>query len=312
MGLALILAGANFLTDGAADLAKRMRVSEFVIGVTIIGIGTSMPELVVSFVSALAGQSDMAIGNVLGSNLFNTLLILGVTTLVVPVRLTRNNLKKDIPFGILASVALFIVGSDTLLDKAPVNYIGRNEGLLLLCFFAIFMVYTVYSTQDRKRIRRAPKPVVVKRKLWLSLVMVIGGLAGLIYGGNLLVDNAVVIAQNLGVSESVIGVTLLAGGTSLPELAASLVSALKNKPDMALGNIIGSNIFNIFLVLGLSSTVAPLTAGSILPADMLVLVGVSILPLLAAYTFKKNRIDRFEGVLFILIYVAYIFWMLYR
>lgn len=312
VGLALILFGANYLTDGAADLAKRMRVSDFVVGLTIVAMGTSMPEFVVSFMSALQGKADVAVGNVVGSNLFNSLLILGVTALILPMKYTRNNLKKDIPFGVLASVVLFVVASDTVIEGATSNVISRTEGLLMLGFFIIFLIYTIYSAQGPRRTKRVRPPVVVKRKLWLSLVMVAGGLAGLVFGGDLFLDNAIVVAQKLGVSESVIAVTLLAGGTSLPELFASVVSAIKRKPGMALGNVIGSNIFNIFFVLGASAAVSPLTTGDIIPGDMLAVIVASVLLFVCAYTFKKATLDRTEGVILILLYVGYIFWLLNR
>lgn len=312
IGLVLILFGANYLTEGSADLAKRMRVSDFVVGLTIVAMGTSMPEFVVSFMSALQGKADVAVGNVVGSNLFNGLLILGVTALILPLKYTRNNLKKDIPFGVLASVVLFVVASDTLIEGAAGNVISRTEGLLMLGFFIIFMIYTVYSAQGPRRTKRIKKPVIVKRKLWLSLLMIVGGLAGLIFGGDLFLDSAIILAQKMGVSESVIAVTLLAGGTSLPELSASVVSAVKKKPGMALGNVIGSNIFNIFFVLGTSAAISPLATGDIIPADMLAVIIASVLLFVCAYTFKKATLDRTEGVIFILLYVGYIVWLLNR
>jgi len=312
IGLAMILLGANYLTEGAADLAKRMRVSDFVVGLTVVAMGTSMPEFVVSFMSALKGNADVAVGNVVGSNLFNTLLILGITALIIPLKYTRDNLKKDIPFGVLAAAVLFVVASDTIIDHVPANVISRTEGLLMLGFFVIFMVYTIYSAQGPRRTRQVKPPVIVSRKLWLSLVMVIGGLVGLVWGGNLFLENALRIARYFEVSESVIAVTLLAGGTSMPELFASVVAAWKKKPGLALGNIIGSNIFNIFLVLGVSATVAPLAPGDIIPVDMLALIVSSGLLFVCAYTFKKAALDRTEGVLFITLYVGYIFWMIIR
>lgn len=313
IGLALILFGANYLTDGASDIAKRMRVSDFIIGLTVVAMGTSMPEFVISFISALQGKADMAVGNVVGSNLFNTLLVLGVTALIIPLRYTRGNLRIDIPFGILASAVLFVVASDTIIESVPQNVISRSEGILLLLFFAVFMAYTIYSAQGYRRVKKQHHvPVKVERKLWLSLVMVIGGLGGLIYGGDLFLGSAVSLTQHLGVSESVIAVTLLAGGTSLPELIVSVVAAIKKKPGMALGNIIGSNIFNIFLVLGASAAVFPLATGDIVPADMLALIVSSSLLFVCAFTFKRFQIGKPEGIAFILLFMAYMFWMMYR
>ncbi|MCD8186655.1 MAG: calcium/sodium antiporter [Rikenellaceae bacterium] len=312
LGLAMILFGANYLTEGASDLAKRMRVSDFVVGLTVVAMGTSMPEFVVSFMSALQGKADLAVGNVVGSNLFNTLLILGVTALIAPLKYTRDNLKKDIPFGVLASVVLFVVASDTIIDRASFNVISRSEGLLMLGFFIIFLVYTIYSAQGPRKKASSKTPVQVKRKLWLSLTLVAGGLIGLVWGGNLFLDQAVRIAQHFGLSESVIAVTLLAGGTSLPELFASVVAAYKKKPGLALGNVIGSNIFNIFLVLGASATLTPLATGDIIPADMVALIVSSLLLFVCVYTFKRGALDRTEGIIFILLFVGYILWLIHR
>jgi cation:H+ antiporter len=289
-----------------------MRVSEFVIGLTIVAMGTSMPEFVVSFLSALQGKADVAVGNIVGSNIFNGLLILGVTALILPLRSTRGMLKKDMWFGVLAAAVLFVVASDTVISGAAVNVIDRSEGLLMLGFFMVFILYTIYSAQGPRRMKSDQKTVVVKRKGWLSAVMIVGGLGGLIFGGNLFLDNAITLARDLGVSETVIAVTLLAGGTSLPELAASAVSAIKKKPGLALGNIIGSNIFNIFFILGTSASIFPLTTGGILPGDLLVVFASTILLFLCAFTFRKATLDRTEGVIFIVLYIGYIVWLLNR
>lgn len=312
VGLVLILFGANYLTEGAADLAKRMRVSDFVVGLTVVAMGTSLPEFVVSFLSALQGKADVAVGNIVGSNIFNSLLILGVTALVLPLRYTRGMLKKDMWFGILASAVLFVVASDTLVSGAPTSEISRSEGLLMLGFFIVFILYTIYSAQGPRRLRPTRQPIVIKRKLWLSIAMIVGGLAGLVYGGDLFLTHAIVLAQRLGASETVIAVTLLAGGTSLPELSASVVSAIKKKPGMALGNIIGSNIFNIFFILGTSAAIFPLSLGDITTGDLLVVFGASVLTFTAAYTFRRAKLDRTEGVIFIALYIGYIAWLLNR
>lgn len=311
-GLTMILLGANYLTEGSVDMAKRMRVSDFVVGLTVVAMGTSLPEFVISFLSAIQGKADVAVGNVVGSNIFNGLLILGITSLVVPLRYTRGMLKKDMWFGILAAGVLFVVASDMLVSGDPVNTISRSEGLLMLGFFLVFITYTVYSAQGPRRVRNAGRPVAVERPLWLSLVMIAGGLAGLIFGGELFLNNAIVIARRLGASETVIAVTLLAGGTSLPELSASVISAVKRKPGLALGNVIGSNIFNIFLILGASASVFPLTTGGILTGDLLVVFISSVLLYVCAFTFRKATLDRVEGIVFIMLYVAYIVWLLNR
>ncbi len=318
-GLALILLGANYLVDGASAIAKKWGISEFVIGMTIVGIGTSTPEMVVSFLSAAQGNADIAVGNVLGSNLFNTLMILGVTALIMPLPLTGNNIKKDIPFALLAAATLIFAGSDVLLDGASANIISRTDGLMLLSLFGVFMAYTIYSSQTQS----APALPEAKaemsaanaanaegetkvRPMWLALIMVVGGLAGLVYGGNLFVASASSLAKMLGVSDAVIAVTIMAGGTSLPELASCAVAAVKKNADLALGNVIGSNVANIFLILGGSAVIHPLGMNNIGNLDFSTLIISTILLFITAFTFKKRTLDRAEAILFILIYVGYI------
>lgn len=307
VGLVLILVGANYLTDGSAALARRFNISEFIVGLTIVAIGTSTPELVVSVISALHGSGDMAIGNVTGSNLFNGLLILGITTLIRPVPLTSDNIKKDIPLGILASIVLLVVCCDVLLGSDLRNNIGRDEGIILLLLFVIFISYTIFSAKapEVEEAAEEQKPMPI----WLMLIMIVGGLAALVFGGNLFQTSAVEVARALGVSESMIAITLLAGGTSLPELAASAVSAVKGKAEMAMGNVLGSNISNIFLVLGASATITPLSLGGITMVDLLTVLGASILLWITAFSFKRNKIDRPEAVILIVAYIAYIWYM---
>ena len=307
VGLVLILVGANYLTDGSAALARRFNISEFIVGLTIVAIGTSTPELVVSVISALHGSGEMAIGNVTGSNLFNGLLILGISTLIRPVPLTSDNIKKDIPLGILASIVLLVVCCDVLLGSDLRNNIGRDEGIILLLLFVVFISYTIFSAKapEVEEAAEEQKPMPI----WLMLIMIVGGLAALVFGGNLFQTSAVEVARALGVSESMIAITLLAGGTSLPELAASAVSALKGKAEMAMGNVLGSNISNIFLVLGASATITPLSLGGITMVDLLAVLGASILLWITAFSFKRNKIDRPEAVILIVAYIAYIWYM---
>lgn len=308
VGLALILVGANYLTDGSAALARRFKLSEFIVGLTVVAIGTSTPELVVSVVSALHGSGEMAIGNVTGSNLFNGLLILGVSTLIRPVPLTSDNIKKDIPLGILASILLLVVCCDVMLGSDLYNNIGRDEGIILLLLFVVFISYTVFSAKAPE----GEEVVEVQKQtpMWLIIIMIVGGLAALVFGGNLFQTSAVEVARALGVSESVIAITLLAGGTSLPELAASVVSALKGKAEMAMGNVLGSNISNIFLVLGASATITPLSLGGITMVDLLTVLGASILLWITAFSFKRNKIDRPEAAILIIAYFVYIGYMI--
>lgn len=309
IGLALILAGANFLTDGSAALAQRFRVPEFIIGLTIVAVGTSTPELVVSVLSAIAGKSDVAIGNVVGSNIFNVFLILGLCALIRPLPLTAGNIRRDIPFGVATSLLLLVLAMDSWFKAGAVDRIGRLDGILMLVIYLLLMTYTIRATG-----RTAPADSPAEGSLpqkrpmagWLMAVMIIGGLAGLIFGGELFLNSATALARRMGISESVIAITLVAGGTSLPELASSVVSLIKGKSDMALGNVIGSNIANILLILGLSATINPLTMGGITLVDLLVVLLSAVLLFLAAFTFRRRAVDRWEGALFLVIYAAYI------
>lgn len=307
-GLALILVGANYLVDGASHIAKRAGLSDFIIGMTIVGIGTSTPEMVVSFASAIKGNADIAVGNVLGSNIFNTLMILGITALFSPIALTSNNIKKDIPFSLLAAFVLCVMGCSTILDGTAVNAISRVNGIMLLCLFGVFMAYTIFSSTSQGG-NNLPDESSGSKKLpplWLSIIMVLGGLCGLVFGGDMFVNSASAIARSLGVSDAVIAVTIVAGGTSMPELASCIVAALKKNTDQALGNVIGSNVCNIFLILGGSATIHPLIMAGTKPLDLITLMLSALLVFLFAFTFKKKSIDRIEGAILICIYVAFV------
>ncbi|MEG0889496.1 MAG: calcium/sodium antiporter [Bacteroides sp.] len=308
-GLILILLGANGLTDGAASVAMRFRIPPMVIGLTIVAFGTSAPELTVSISSALKGSADIAIGNVVGSNLFNTLMIVGCTALVAPIVITRNTLRKEIPLCILSSLVLLICANDVLLNGAKVNVLSTTDGLLLLCFFLIFLGYTFSMaannapTGEEEEIRQLPT--------WKATLYILGGLAGLIFGGEWFIQGATSIARNMGISESIIGLTLVAGGTSLPELATSIVAALKKNPEIAIGNVIGSNLFNIFFVLGCSASITPLYLAGITNFDLLSLVAAGILLWLFGLFFAKRTITRIEGSILVLSYVAYTVILIY-
>ncbi|WP_303272924.1 calcium/sodium antiporter [uncultured Alistipes sp.] len=310
LGLALILGGANFLTDGSAALAQRFRVPEFIVGLTIVAVGTSTPELVVSVLSAAAGNSDVAIGNVVGSNIFNVFVILGICALIAPLPLTGGNIRRDIPFVTAASVLLLLFTSDRLLGLGQVDAIGRIDGIIMLLLYIALIRYTIRA-EGRTAVQATPETAAAGKPqrgkaMWLIVVMIVGGLAGLVFGGELFLRSATAIARALGVSESVIAITLVAGGTSLPELASSVVSLIKGKADMALGNVIGSNIANILLILGLSATINPLTLGGITRIDLLVVLLSSVLLFVSAFTFRRKAVDRWEGFLFLVIYALYI------
>lgn len=314
-GILLILLGANGLTDGAASVARRFNIPPIVIGLTIVAFGTSAPELTVSVSSAIKESADIAIGNVVGSNIFNTLVIVGCTALFAPIVITKNTLRKEIPLCILSSVIMLICANDVLLNGSNSNTLSTTDGLLLLCFFAIFMGYTFAIAHHKKsnsEQSEEEEEQIVSLPVWKSTLYIIGGLGALVVGGNYFVEGASGIARSLGVSESVIGLTLVAGGTSLPELATSIVAALKKNPEIAIGNVIGSNLFNVFFVLGCSASITPLTLTGINNTDLLVLVGSSILLWLFGLFFAKRTITRIEGGIMVACYVAYTAVLIYN
>ena len=302
--LAGIVFGADFLVAGAVSLARRYKVSDFVIGAAIVGVGTSMPELVVSFIGALNGNADIAIGNVVGSNIFNVLGILGLTAVFFPVAIDRKNMKFEIPLCIGVSILLTILVFNFFNGSPAV--ISRPDGLLLLAVFAGFLWYSFY--RDRKE--AAPSDNSASEDiipLWLAVVKVAGGLALLITSCDIFVDNAVTIAKSFGVNDAFISLTLIACGTSLPELAASVAAAFKKNTQMALGNIVGSNIFNISLILGVSSQVMPLTSAGITLVDYIVMICAAILPMIFGI---KGRIGRAGGFLMVVLFVAYTWYLI--
>ena len=300
--LVLIIVGAAWLTDGSVALAKRLRVPEFIVGLTIVAVGTSMPEFVVSFLSAIGGKGDMAIGNVVGSNIINIFAILGVCAIASPIAFTKTNIRRDIPICIIATLALLGV---TALNRD----IARWEGILLLVGYVVMILLTIRS--DRKAMQESGTAPTEDDKpsmpMWRVPIWIILGLAGLIYGGNLFVESASNIAREWGVSEAVIAITLVAGGTSLPELASSLVSILKGSTSLALGNVLGSNIANILLILGTCSTVTPLTMGGVQMFDIYVVVAAAFVVMLSALVIGRDKLTRLEGLLFLLCYAAYIY-----
>lgn len=307
-GLALILVGANGMTDGAAAVAKRFHISDLVIGLTIVAFGTSAPELVISVLSAMQGSADLAIGNVVGSNIFNMLMIIGCTALVLPIQVGQGTLSKEIPLVILSSFVFAFLANDVFLDGGVRNVISRIDGLVLLALFLIFLRYTFAIARAGEL---QPEDQKVKElSPWKATLYIIGGLLALIFGGQWFVEGASGVARSMGVSESVIGLTLVAGGTSLPELATSVVAAVKKNPGIAIGNVIGSNLFNVFFVLGVSATIFPLPMGNITNFDISVLIGASLLFWLVGWFFKKRTITRLEGAFLVACYVAYTAWLI--
>ena len=304
LALAGIVFGADWLVGGSVSIAKRLRVSEFVIGAAIVGVSTSMPELIVSTLGAVKGNSDVAIGNVVGSNIFNILGILGVTALICPIPIDRKNMKFEIPLCILVSALLLLLAMNFFNGTAPI--IGRIDGFILLGLFVLFIWYSMY--RDRKETATENTEEVDDIKLTMPIIKVIGGLGLLIYSCDLFVDKAVLIAKNMGLSDSFISITLIACGTSLPELAASAAAAFKKNTQLALGNIIGSNIFNITLILGVASQVTPLTSSGITAIDYSVAVVSAGLIYILGFTSKINRL---AGILMVGSFVAYTLYLLY-
>ena len=307
LGLMLILLGANWLVDGSTSIARKTGMSEFVIGLTIVGIGTSTPEMVVSFIAAFQGQSELALGNVIGSNIFNILMILGVTTLISPITMSKDNRVKDIPLNILVTGGLMLIWLLHSVLGVGANEISRLEGGLMLAAFAFYLWMMFRSGSGAEETGQAEETKTFPN--WLAVLMILGGLGGLIIGGRFFVNSATAIAQYLNLSEKFIAITIMAAGTSLPELATCIVAARKGRNQMALGNVIGSNIANILLIVGGAALISPLSLVSIAWVDFAVMMVASLVLLMSAYTIKRDRIDRREGLLFIVIEVAYMIWL---
>ena len=305
VGVALTLLGASWLVDGASGIAKRYNVSEFVIGVCIVGIGTSMPELTVSMLGSIRGSAGIAIGNVTGSNMFNTLLILGITAMVNPIQFTRANLRTDIHLNTLAS---FLLLAFAYLPIAFHPYeslmISRLEGLIFLLLFIGYLILTFRTSDKVEEDASDSKP----KPLWLLILMVLGGIAALVFGGQLFVDKGCEIARALNVSETVIAITFMACGTSLPELVTCVVAAAKKRNQLALGNILGSNVSNILLILGCSSLIRPLNVDSVNLEGFIFLLGTAILLFVSALLPKRKVLTWYKGIFFILIYAFYIYY----
>ena len=303
VGFVALIYGANFLVDSASSLAARWGVPSIVIGLTIVAFGTSAPELVVNVFAATTGSTDMVLGNVLGSNIFNVLGILGISALIYPLTVKSNTTWIEIPLSLLAAICVFVVASDVVLDGATTNLISRSEGIVLLLFFLIFLVYNLMVAKSGAADEEMETKdySVGKAVLFIAL-----GLAGLIIGGRLIVTSAVSIAEVIGLSERVIGLTVVSIGTSLPELATSVIAVRKKNVDIAIGNVVGSNIFNIFLILGISGTIVPLGINHDSFFDIMVNMVTGLLLFIFVFTGKGRSIERWEGAVFVIGYIAYV------
>ena len=305
VGIALVIFGADWLTKGASDLARHLKMSELMIGLTIVAVGTSLPELVISVSSALSGNSGISLGNVLGSNIFNSMLILGVTAMITPIAFSGKMLSREIPFNMLASIVILLVSGSMLVGGAPGEYITRYGGMILLCFCAVFVRYT-FSLKSGDEEETAQQPMSVGK----ILLFIAGGLAALIFGGKMFVSGASDMARAFGLSEALIGITIVSVGSSLPELAVSVNAARKGNVGIALGNVLGSNILNIFFILGCSATISPISLAGFSPVDYYVLLASSLFIYLFCAFFGKNKITRIEGSLLVAGYVAYIVYLI--
>jgi cation:H+ antiporter len=305
--LVIIILSANALVSGASSIAKRFKIPDLVIGLTIVAIGTSTPELVICVISALKGNTDIAVGNILGSNIANILLILGLSAIIFPLSIQKNTQFKEIPLGVIAIVLIAIAGNDILIDHNTTNVLSRMDGMVMLCFFLIFLYYTFQITSDADVDSINTK----EKSIWISAFFITLGIAGLYLGGKYFVDSAVAIARYLGMSEATIGLTIVAIGTSLPELATSLTAAYKKNPDIAVGNIIGSNILNVFLILGITATITPLPLSPTANIDIAVAFVASVLLFLSTFFITKRKITRIEGFIFFFIYMAYITYLVF-
>lgn len=309
VGLALVVLGADFLVDGASSIAKRFGVSDFVIGLTIVGMGTSAPEMVVSFIGALQGNGDIAIGNVVGSNIFNVFMILGATALILPMNITPMNRKKDIPLNIAITLIFIALGMSRTLFGIGDDVLGRMDGAILLVLFAAY-IYMCFRFDTANQTETNENEKVIKPTL--AAVLIVAGLAGLVFGGRMFVNSATSIAKMLNVSDKLIAITILAGGTSMPELVTCIVAAFKKKGQLALGNILGSNVFNILLILGGSALIHPLSMAGMSYVDLGALLLSSLVIWASIHTNKKNQLDRADGLLLLLLEAAYMTFLIIK
>lgn len=312
-GLVLLVAGAEGLVRGASSLAVRLRIPALVIGLTIVSFGTSAPELTVNLAAAFSGSPDLAIGNVVGSNIANIFLILGICAFIRPLTVKSSTVWKEIPLALLAVILLFVMGNDALIDGVSYNAISRSDGIVLLSLMAIFMYYIVsMARSDKKDVKNEGEEALVEYGVLMSFLFIVGGLIGLVFGGNILVTEAVEIAKAAGLSEAFIGLTIVGVGTSLPELATSVVATRRKQDDIAVGNIVGSNIFNVFLILGTTAVITQLPFNAAASTDVLVAVGATALLFVFMFVFRKHKLTRIEGGVFLALYLGYIVYLINR
>lgn len=309
IGLAMLLAGANYLVESSVAIAQRAKLSNFIIGLTIVGIGTSSPEMLISVSSALQGHGDMSLGNVVGSNICNILLILGLTAAISPFKIERNTLKRDIPFNIFTSLFLILLCLDSIIFSST-NSLSRIDGFILICAFAGYMWYTLKTNKTPEEYEESASSSLSGKPLWITISVVAVSLGVLLAGGQIFLDSTVALARQWGISEAVISLTIVAVGTSLPELVTSIIAAVKGNAQLALGNALGSCIFNALLIIGLSSAISPFEIIGFNIADFIMLISSAILVYVTAFTIGKCKVDRAEGIIFVIIYAAYTAYLL--
>jgi cation:H+ antiporter len=312
IGFYVLIKGADILVVGSAAVARKFKVSDLVIGLTIVSMGTSMPELIVNILASVSGSSGIAIGNIIGSNISNILLILGVSSIIYPLSIKTSTVYSELPYSIIAVLLVAFAANAAFLAGEPINQISRLDGIVLLCFFALFLIYILVLAKEGRAdmLDEAPDDLLSTPK---SIVFIVLGILGLFFGGKWVVDGAVEIATEFGLSENLVGLTIVAIGTSLPELVTSAVAAYKKKTEIAIANVIGSNIFNLLWVLGVSATIKPLAYDVAINVDILVLLGASILILFSLMTGKpKDEIGRPTGVFFLAAYISYIVFLVWR
>ena len=303
VGFVLLISGANLLVEGSASIAKKLNISSIVIGLTIVAFGTSAPEFIVNIFASIQGNTDIAIGNILGSNIVNILLILGISAIIFPLATKENTVWKEIPLSLLAAILLGVMVNDTLIDGGTFSGITRIDGIIFLAFFIIFLYYTFGIS----KVSGENTDLEIKEMSYMkSSLYIVGGLSGLIFGGKWIVDGAIKIAEGFNVSQSLIGLTVVAIGTSLPELATSAVAAYKKQSDIAIGNVVGSNIFNIFYILGFSALIRPLPFSKTSDIDIMMTIFSSLILFLIMFIGKKHTVERWQGITMIIIYIGYV------
>ncbi|MBQ3324035.1 MAG: calcium/sodium antiporter [Muribaculaceae bacterium] len=317
LGLGLLLLGANYLVDSSVAIAQRAKISNFIIGLTIVGIGTSAPELFVSIQSALTGHGDIAMGNVLGSNIANVFLIMGVTATILPFEINREQSRRDIPIGIIVALLVFLLANDAIIPGITENSMSRIDGIMLLVFFVIYMAVVILKKGEKPKEAIAEadeetKSSLAGKNVWLLWGIAAASLAALLWGGQMFLNSAQNLAKAWGMSEAVISITIVAVGTSLPELITAVIAACKKNPQLALGNVIGSNVFNMLMILGVASCIDPYSLENINMIDYGMAILAAVLMWIVVFTFGKKRFDRIEGVIFLAIYFGYTAHLLMR